>query len=280
MRSDNSINKINLHYFIALIPLIIYGLYKNGLFIYLNYDNNILYIFKPIIIIFGSLLLSYIYNKTFIKKPFVPYIALLTSLCVPIGINIFIYFIILSIGLILIKYLKTINMVVVVKLLVVLSLIILGDYTYFNDFEINNSVEYNVSNMIFGNAFGGIGNTLLVYIPIAYIYLTSISIYKWKIPLIILISYLITSLCFIPFMSINELLFNFINSSLLFVSVFIATIPIYSPVKIRNTFIYSLSIGIVSSILINLVSIYEGAYLALLIVSIGFYIYLKVKNKS
>ena len=40
MRDNNSIFKISIYYFISLLPLIIYGFYKNGIYLYLhNYTN-------------------------------------------------------------------------------------------------------------------------------------------------------------------------------------------------------------------------------------------------
>ncbi len=271
IHSGNSSKKIFLTYIITLLPLIIYGLYKNGLFVYLNYNNDILYIIKPLIIIIGSVLLGFIFDKIFKTNRNV-LIALLISVAVPISINIYIYFIILGIGLWLSKYFKSINVVVIIKLFVMLIMYLLSDYTYLNDFQLNNEVLYNGVDLLLGNAHGGIGNTLIIYYIFAYIILLSTTIYKWGIPLIIIGSYSLISCIFIPFVGFNELVFNMFNSQLLFVSVFVATIPFYSPIKFRHIFIYSLLIGLLASILVNLVSVYEGVYMSLALVTLFIYL--------
>ena len=62
VRSKRSIKNITLLRIVLLLPLIIYGLYKNGIYLYINKYTNILGLFKPLVFILIGALIGAIVN--------------------------------------------------------------------------------------------------------------------------------------------------------------------------------------------------------------------------
>jgi len=67
IKSDNSIKRISYMYILSLLPLILFGFYKNGISLYIKDYINIFEMFKPLFFIFigfciGSLV-NIIYEK-------------------------------------------------------------------------------------------------------------------------------------------------------------------------------------------------------------------------
>ena len=61
-KSNNSIKRITLTYVISLLPLILFGFYKNGISLYIKKYVNILEMFKPLVIILLGFLIGAIVN--------------------------------------------------------------------------------------------------------------------------------------------------------------------------------------------------------------------------
>lgn len=102
IHSDNSIQKINYRFLVSLLPLIIFGLYKNGLLVYLKEYTTFVGMLKPLFIIVISFIIGYVI--AFIINKFhyhqeggvlanyhLPIMTLIIGMLVPIKINIFIY---------------------------------------------------------------------------------------------------------------------------------------------------------------------------------------------
>ena len=51
IKSNNSIKRLCITYLISLIPLIIFGFYKNGISLYIKRYINLLEMFKPLLFI-------------------------------------------------------------------------------------------------------------------------------------------------------------------------------------------------------------------------------------
>lgn len=73
MKSKNKTSKIMKHLVIALLPIIIFAFYKNGIIPYINNKTDILGLFYPLIFILVSAMTTYITEyigiKFFLKKP-------------------------------------------------------------------------------------------------------------------------------------------------------------------------------------------------------------------
>lgn len=72
MKSKKTTNKMMLHLVIALIPIILFSFYKNGIIPYLNGKTNLLGLVYPLIIVlvasFSTLVFESIYAKVFLKE--------------------------------------------------------------------------------------------------------------------------------------------------------------------------------------------------------------------
>ena len=67
-KSNNSIKRITLTYIISLLPLILFGFYKNGISLYIKKYVNILEMFKPLVIILLGFLIGATVNVIYEKK--------------------------------------------------------------------------------------------------------------------------------------------------------------------------------------------------------------------
>ena len=270
MHSNNSAQKIILNYTIALIPLILYGFYRNGIIVYQNYETSLFQLFKPIILPAFSFFLGFLADKYYFhhdsSESFTPLLMTISAMLMPPTVNTILYLILSSITIIISKFISTkINLALFNKLLVIIAILFLSNYTYLNQYESSISMHYNVIDLLFGRSSGGLAVTSSLLCLISYIYLMSTSIYKKIIPPIIICTYLILNIFLLPILSFHQLFNNFLNSTILFASIFIATLPIYSPITLKEQITYSIIIGITSFILINFLSVYEGIYIILLI---------------
>ena len=62
IRNENSILRISLIYILSLLPLIGYGLYKNGIYLYQKGFVTILGLFKPLLFIITGCILGALVN--------------------------------------------------------------------------------------------------------------------------------------------------------------------------------------------------------------------------
>lgn len=266
-----TVNKLIKENICLLIPFIIYGIYKNGYLIYQKNLINFLVIIKPLILcligVIIKIIIDYIKDKK-IQMDYNLIYVILIGMIMPYNINIFLYivlFLILYIiSLFLNKYLK-INKVCFIYLAVILIHFIFNDYTYLNPLEQNYNFSFEFIDYLFGRGIGGISSTNIFLSLVAYIYLINNFYYKKDIPFVINITYLILS--FIYFFITNNSSF-LLNSELIFASVFICTLPEYSPYKVSHQIIYSISIGIISFIVSVAFNNIIAIYIATLIVSI------------
>ena len=110
---NNNTKKMIINRLIALIPVFIFGFYKNGIFLYSKNLVNFIGIFKPLLLVligFGlSVLVNYIFTKNKTKFNIFDDVSVLDGLFVamlmPPKINIIFFSIVLFILLMLSKYL-------------------------------------------------------------------------------------------------------------------------------------------------------------------------------
>jgi len=266
-KSLNSLIKENIY---LLIPFIIYGIYKNGYLIYQKDLISLIGIFKPMYLSILSIIIKIVvdlirYKKINFDYDFV-YIVLL-SMIMPYNINYIIYILLLFVLYLLSTFIKNIkfNKVCLIYLIIVLVNSIFVKFTYMNQLELNYSFNYEFLDYFFGKNIGGISSTCIVLSLISYIYLLNNFYYKKDIPFFINITYLILSfIYFIITSNINYLL----NSELIFASVFIATLPEFSPYKKDMQIIYSILIGIITFIISIIFNKIIAVYIAIFIVSL------------
>lgn len=253
-----------------LIPLILYSLYKNGYLLYQKELICFVSIFKIIFLILISVVIKIVIDYIKHKKIILDYnllYVILIALCMPYNINILIYtvlfFILYILSICLDKYIK-INKVCLISLIIILINGIIFDFSYLNPLEKNYSFNFTVIDLLMGRSVGSIGTTSAIFVIVAYLYLLNNFYYKKNIPLAINATYLILYLIYLLIFKDSAFL---LHNELIFASVFVATIPEFSPYNERMQLLYGVLIGLLSFAITILVHPYIAPYLSILIVS-------------
>lgn len=261
---------------VLLIPLLLYGIYKNGYLIYIKNLINFIEIFKPLYLIIFSVVIKFgvdliKYRK--IKMDYNLVYAILIGMIMPYNINYLVYIVsfisLYVITLYLEKYIKF-NKVCFIYLIIVLVNVIFKEFTYLSLLEQKYSFSFDFLDLLIGRSIGGISSTNILFSLIAYVILINNFYYKKDIPLVINISYL--GLAFIYFILTNNSML-LLNSELIFASIFICSLPEYSPYKGKMQIVYGVIIGIISfviSIFFNsVIAIYIATFILSLFFNIG-----------
>lgn len=206
VRSNRSIMAISLTRLIILIPLIIYGFYKNGIYLYHNHLINAIAMFKPLIIILGGALIAVIINliyEYFIKKhknsnildmifsSFHVEYAVLLGCIMSINVNLCIYFSVLTIVLIISKFIDNkINTVCLCFLIIYGLSKTLGHFDFLNVYEASKTFSYGFLDYLIGRTSGGIASTHIILLLIALLGISITNNNKTTISLTTIITYL------------------------------------------------------------------------------------------
>lgn len=253
-----------------LIPLILYSLYKNGYLLYQKELICFVSIFKIIFLILISVVIKIVIDYIKHKKIILDYnllYVILIALCMPYNINILMYtvlfFILYILSIYLDKYIK-INKVCLISLIIILINGIIFDFSYLNPLEKNYSFNFTVIDLLMGRSVGSIGTTSAIFVIVAYLYLLNNFYYKKNIPLAINATYLILYLIYLLIFKDSAFL---LHNELIFASVFVATIPEFSPYNEKMQLLYGVLIGLLSFAITILVHPYIAPYLSIIIVS-------------
>lgn len=268
MISTDKKNKIIITYIYLLMPFIIYGIYKNGFLLYEEGLISFINIFKPLFLVLISIFITLLVDFIFIKKIKLSFNLLnmiLLAMIVSPQISYLVFIILVFIFNIIYRLFKDkikINYVCLFFLL-----------TYFVNLTMNldflnygeNLYNYNLSivDIILGRNIGGISSTSIVLSLISFVILAQSIYYKKYLPIIINIIYI--CLCLIYFFITDDTSL-LINSSVIFASIFISTLPMYSAYSLKGT-IFSGTIIAFLTFIISLFNSYISIYLAILIVS-------------
>ena len=286
LRSKNSTNKIMLHLLVALLPIIIFTVYKNGYIPYSHGLISFIEIFNPLLTIFIGALTSFVVEsiyalilkkKNYIKNSYAFFPGLFLALILPLHTPIYIVVIgsvIASISKIIFggfgKNMFNPALVGYLFIILVFSSILTTD-NYFNQYELdtissptpltNASMVSGIgsydelvepygdlSNFLIGTIPGSLAETSALLCIVAYIYLSFTKTIKWRIPLV----YVAT--VFIITFGIGRLLgegvyyplFHILSGGLMFGAVFMATDPITSCVTPIGQILQGILLGIIT----------------------------------
>ena len=285
-----TILNINRTKIFLLLPFIIFACYKNGFIPFQKNLVTILYVFKPLVLSFLSILIAFIieFIISFYKKESfseniynssLPYYGLLYSLIIPANINPYLYILLLTITLFLSKIkINLINPISLGKVLFILSALLVNSYSYQNIYEKTFTVSYNILDILFGKIPGGSGSTSALLSIIIFLILLTRKYYKKEITIAMILSFSIISLLS-SFIFKSNLLSPIFESELLFTSIFITPLANYSPYTNKGKIVYGISIGIIGFILCQLINIKEGLYISILILSAISKIFDKIENR-
>ena len=269
IHSKNTIEKYVLKYIYGLIPLVLYGLYKNGIVLYNANLIKFFSIFKVLYLIIISLIIYSIFSiiiKRKLKLNFELISILIIPLFMPQSINLLIYaislFLLLFVDYYLSKIVKYNNMSFII-LSIILILVIFNKYNYLNPLELTNNYLYTFIDLLFGRNSGGISTSSIIIGLILIVYFSIFTLYKKNIVISCIIIFLILTGILNNF-NINSLL----NSNAILSFILIAPELKNTPISIKGTIIYGTIIGIISGLLCQYVSFYVGSFLAIFIISL------------
>ena len=292
IHSENSIFSLNIRYLLVLLPLILFGFYKNGILVYQKGYTTILGMFKPLIIPlmgFGiGLLLFFLLVKRKknnlimpLKASTFPIQTLIVGMTMPIKVNIYAYLVLMIV--LSIIYLKffynkkfSFNFIALSIILIILGSYLLGDYKnilelYINNYEASVSLNPSLYRLIIGFNHSGLGISSHLIVIIVFIYLMGVITYKREIPIFLIVSFIIVSIIsLIMGSTFSSQLRYLFNSSIIFSLFFIANESTSSPTTNLAMIFYSLLI-VILYLVFNLFASSLAIYLAIFVVSIFSY---------
>lgn len=264
-KSNNSIKRITLTYIISLLPLILFGFYKNGISLYIKKYVNILEMFKPLVIILLGFLIGAIVNVIYEKKinknkdnikdiifsSLHPIYGILIGCISSINTNIILFSLVTFIILLISKFTKNtkINYITLTSLIIFFIMNIFGKFSFLNAYEVSNNFNMNAIDYLFGKGNGGIVTTNILLLIISYIILYNSNIYKRNIPIYSFISFLLLTIiyCFIK-NDIGNIMNMLFTNGILFSFVYIASEPNSSSYTRLGSTIYGIIVGVLSFI--------------------------------
>ncbi len=278
IKSNNSLKKLKNTYYVALLPLFIYGLYKY--YSLLNQFNliNFLAIIHPLILILIpiiiSLIIEIIYQKYYLKQKIdltnslTILNALIVTMLLPIKTNYFVLSIVLFLSLSIIKILKLENKINVRLILFIIIFLALNLFNFNNYNFYQDNLKYSFIDLFIGRSRGGIFSTSNLWLIVSYLILCSTPIYKREIPFYF-------NLFYLSLLSIYTIIFNnydlwllYLNGFILFSSIFILPYSYTSPNYKKEINIYTFIIAILTFILTLCFKIYYAIFLAILLTNI------------
>lgn len=281
IKSKNSNSKIMSNIIIALIPLIIFSIYKNGILPIINNYGDFFDLIKPFVVILTPivicLLCEYIYcylkkeKEIILYKDYVIIPSIILGLIIPLNTPLWLIIIasiILSIFRILFSFKKNIFNPTLISVIFILLGCYYLNISYLNIYELNtnlisplsNLLNYNyissyenivmpygnLANFLIGNVPGMIGTTSSILCILALIYLIITKSIKSIIPIITISGIFISTLIIgiINGVGVWYPIFNILTGSLLFGLIFLASDNMTTPINKDGQIIYSLILTI------------------------------------
>lgn len=249
VREETNIKKIISYLYISIIPLLIFGFYKNGI---KSFDG--IYILHPLILdlvgFASGALVSIILEK---KKPltsFYPFYGLLSASLVFPNTSIIVFGLICFISLFIYKKINknNVNIVCVIALMVIL---ISNFYeTSYLNLVINSNTNLDGLDYLLGKGSAGLNASCTLLSLASYLYLSTKAFYKREIPLYSFLTYSILMVIYLSFIGdINSLFVRLLSNGTIFSLVFVSTMGTTSSYTKRGRICYALILGILMFIL-------------------------------
>lgn len=271
-------------FYLAVAPLFIYGIYKNGYLLYTNKYINLFEVFKVAMYPLISILIGYLIGLIFKnKKSELLKFGVLAGLVAPFDFNMIAYFSI-CIGMMFVvalvpNHLKINNIAFLCTILIILNKIF-NNSIIFNPMEITNMYKFTLFDLFFGRGASFLYTSSVFWLLISYVILSFIKTYKKNIFIISSITFI--GLSFIYMFITKSYLNNLIlllNGTSFFSFIFIAPINESSPSISNEITIYSILVGLISFILVFIFKVYTGAIITVFALSIIYRIYNIIRQK-
>lgn len=262
-KRDNK--ELNIDYLIVLLPLVIYGFYKNYFIVYNRglipfmdvIKQVVIFLLAIIIAIFIPLLVNILqkkkWNDGFLKDFTIP-LTIIFFLIMPVKYNKLIFLTILAVFICFNSFFKNnkfnFNRLALVQILTLVLLKQFGGIAYENAYESTKHLSFTLFDAFFGRSVMNFGTTNIFLIICAFLYLTYRGYYKKEIPLAIVIAYLVSGvgINLLLHKEIGVIFSTLITTNILFVSVLVATLSLFSPYTKEGSIIYGVLIGLLTSI--------------------------------
>lgn len=266
IKSNNSIKRISCIYLLSLLPLILFGFYKNGISLYIKKYVNIFGMLKPLIfIILGlviGILVNIIYEK-YIKKSkdklsdiifssFHPIYGVLIASTSSINTNLILFSLITFIVLFVSKFIKNnkINYISLTSLIIFFIMNIFGEFSFLNLYESSNNFNMNAIDYMFGRGNGGIFTTNIILLIISFIVLYYAKTYKKNIAIFSTITFIVLTIIYCLINNdVGNIMYMLFSNGIIFSFIFIATDPISSSYTKNGKIIYGVLVGMLTFLL-------------------------------
>lgn len=269
LHNKENIAKIIKRYLLCLIPLVLYGLYKNGFLLYSRDLISLFESFKIIILLLISIGIYFLVDKLiFHQKKFWTFdllYLLIIPLFMPPNINAGIYTIGLFISFILANLIEKkfkFNKMAFCKLIIILLLVIFSNYSYANAGENLNIYSLNLWDNLWGRNIGGIASTNIILGLLIFLVFCITNNYKTIVATSSLVTFIVISLC------LNNFDITVLTNSSAILAIILLSIDSFStPHTKRGMLIYGILAGLIAALLTKFVNLDEGVFISTLFLS-------------
>ena len=277
-------NKNEYLFYLSVIPLFLYGIYKNGYLLYINKYINFFGVIKvamyPVIAVLLGFIFGFIFKE---KKENLLKCSILAGLVAPFDFNMIAFYSIIVGILFLVALVPNHNKINELSLLCTILILlnkVFNNSIIFNPMELTNMYKFTLFDLFFGRGASFLYTSSIFFLIVSYIILLFIKTYKKNIPLIASFSFILLALIYMIITKtyLNNLVI-LLNGTTFFSFIYLAPINEVSPSIKKEIIIYSVLVGVVSFILIYLFKIYTGSIIAVLSLSIIYRIYYKIRQK-
>lgn len=264
IKDDTSIKKISLTYILSLLPLILYGFYKNGIYLYIKKYISLPKMFKPLLLILIGFLIGASVNIIYLKlikkskdsiidiifSSFHPIYGILIASIISINTNILLFSIVTFTVLFISKFINNkINLISLSSLIIFFIMNALNKFTFMNIYEQSSSFKMNAIDYMFGRGSGGILTTNILLIVLSFIILYNSKVYKKNIAIYSSsVFILLTTIYCILTKNIGNIMNMLFTNGILFSFVYVATEPVSSSYTKYGKEIYGILVGILTFI--------------------------------
>ena len=260
VRGNTSIKSISLTRLFLLLPLIIYGCYKNGVYLYTSNYINLFDMFRPIILILTGALIgasvNLIYEYIIRRRKESLISAIFSSFHVEYGIilacissintNLFIFVICTFFIFLISKFLNNrINIIAITFIAIYLISTLKEEYIFANIYELSKTFSLNFLDYLTGRAHGGIAGTHIILLFVALTGLHISNTNKSEITMYTCISYAIPAIIYGIIRNINVLDLLFLNNYM-FIFTFVATDSVTSCYSNNGKKLFGILIGVLT----------------------------------
>ena len=261
VRSRRSIKNISLVRILLLVPLMVYGIYKNGIYLFMKNYTNLIGMFKPLVLILigaGICALVNIIYEYIIKRNKSNYINVLFSsfhieygiilACISsINTNVIVFSATTFVLLFISKFIrKRINIIAIIFIAIyVIQIYMFKDYSFLNRYDTSRAFSLEFMDYIVGRGYGGIATTHIILLIVAMLGISITNNNKTNIT----ISAITTSLVVFGMYSIiGKVPFEVLmfNNSMLFTFTYVATEYLTSSYTYTGEIIFGVLVGLLT----------------------------------